>query len=164
MTSIIINRPNNFGSISIERNDSSSNYDDISWMSKAVEINNPAFTNVSASIILTIYDYIQKNINDIPLFDSTLLTPQLSYNYACNAIPNIVNFFEDDSLISICYGNTSGATTGHYLFRNGDTVYLIFISYQRGPYGCSIINNINNSFVNYIDPDYIYIQGDYSNF
>jgi hypothetical protein len=160
MTSIIINRPNNFDSISIERNDSSSNYDDITWMSKAIEINNPAFTNVSASIVLTIYDYIQKNVNNIHLFDSTLLVPQLSYNYASNAIHDITNFFNDNSLIAICYGNTSGSTTGHYLFRNGDTVYLIFISYHRGPYGCSIVNNTNNSFVNYIDPDFIYIEAD----
>lgn len=123
------------------------------WLSPAIETNHPSFNNVPASYILTIYDYIQNNYNNITsfIYDHTNpipLRPQLNYNQALLAVDEIQLFLNDHSKIICLYGSTS-QSMNHYLFRLYDVIYAVYFDSINGIHRIDIIDN---NFIHYISP------------
>lgn len=157
-TSPSINIPrSNYPDITIFRDD---NYtpsildEHADWISPAMETHHTSFNDVSTSYILTIYDYIQNNYNNITPFingsnnNSPALRPQLSHNHALIAINEIRDFINDKSKIICIYGRTS-QSMNHMLFRLSDIMYAVYFDSQRGIH---IIDIVDNNFINYISP------------
>ena len=128
--------------------------ENLEWLSPAIETNHNAFNQVSASYILTIYDYIQNNYNNISLFiyndnNPPPLRPQLNYNQALIAIDEIQIFLNDHSKIICLYGST-GQSMNYYLFRLYDTIYAVYLDSIQGIHKVDIIDN---NFIHYLSPE-----------
>lgn len=134
------------------------------WISPAIETHHTSFNDVSTSYILTIYDYIQNNYNNITTFiydsnnNSSGIRPQLSHNHALIAINEIQAFINDKSKIICIYGRTS-QSMNHILFRVADTIYAVYFDSNRGIH---IIDIVDNNFINYISP--IRYSSQYNNY
>lgn len=127
--------------------------ENLDWLSPAIETNHNSFNLVSASYILTIYDYIQNNYNNITLFtynhnNPPPLRPQLTYNQALIAIDEIQLFLNDHSKIICLYGST-GQSMNHYLFRLYDILYAVYFDSIHGIHKIDIVDN---NFIHYISP------------
>lgn len=127
--------------------------ENLEWLSPAIETNHHSFNLVPSSYILTIYDYIQNNYNDITLFmyndnDPPPLRPQLNYNQALLAVNEINLFLNDNSKIICLYGST-GQSMNHYLFRIYDIIYAVYFDAERGPWKIDIVDH---NFIYYISP------------
>lgn len=153
--SITIHR-HNLHDITIIRDDhyTPSIFDEnLEWLSPAIETNHDSFNLVPASYILTIYDYIQNNYNNITLFmyndnNPPPLRPQLNYNQALIAVDEIQLFLNDHSKIICLYGST-GQSMNHYLFRLYDIIYAVYFDSIQGVHRVDIIDN---NFIHYISP------------
>lgn len=127
--------------------------ENLEWLSPAIETNHNSFNLVPASYILTIYDYIQNNFNNITLFtyndnNPPPLRPQLTYNQALIAIDEIQLFLNDHTKIICLYGST-GQSMNHYLFRLYDILYAVYFDSIHGIHKIDIVDN---NFIHYISP------------
>lgn len=150
---ISINR-NNYSPIIIERRPQPyPRFDPFDWIihgSLANPNDQQFIPGMSANDIITIYDKIyfrQNSDNAIPFYTFYSLRPQMSTGYINNAVATMRNFFSNTSLVSTTYASSSGGMTSHCLFRNGDTVYNIYMSMSHGP---NHIEIIDESFIDLI--------------
>lgn len=105
---------------------------------------NSNFNDNIDNILEQLDSYVQ-NENNIRIYEENGLIPHLSINQIEYAYPYINNFFTNN-LQYISYGNTSGGTCSHILFRRSNKVYIIYM-YITGrivAYNCTTfhLNNI----------------------
>ena len=155
---ISINR-NNYSPIIIERRDEPYPiFEHINWMSygSLANPNDQQFIpGMTANDIITMYDKIyfrQNSDNSIPFYTFYDLRPQMSYGYINTAVDTMRNFFSDTSLVSTAYASSSGGMTSHCLYRNGDTIYNIYMTLAHGP---SHIEIIDETFIDLISGPFI---------